>query len=82
MMIVLSPEHEQWLADRVAEGQYKSPEDAVRQIIGERIVLESEDFAWAKSYVDEARAAASRGEVVSLDDAIANIDAHLARLKS
>jgi hypothetical protein len=32
-------------------------------------------------YVDEARAAAARGEVVPLDDALADIDAHLAALK-
>jgi hypothetical protein len=31
--------------------------------------------------VDEARAAASRGDVVPLDDAIADIDAYLASLK-
>jgi antitoxin ParD1/3/4 len=82
MNLVLSPEQERWLKARVAEGEFATPEEAVRQIIDERIALEADDLAWAKSFVDEARAAALRGEVVSLDDAIADIDDHLAKLKS
>jgi hypothetical protein len=42
---------------------------------------DDDDLSWAKPYVDEARAAAARGEIVSLDDAIADIDAHLTALK-
>jgi Arc/MetJ-type ribon-helix-helix transcriptional regulator len=81
MNIKLSPEQAQWLAARIADGEFGSPEEAVRQMIAERMALEADDFAWAKPYVDEARAAFARGEVVSLDDATADIDAHLASLK-
>jgi hypothetical protein len=45
------------------------------------IVTETDDLAWAKPYVDEARTDVARGDVVPLDDAIADIDAHLASLK-
>jgi ABC-type antimicrobial peptide transport system ATPase subunit len=41
----------------------------------------NDGLAWAKPYVDEARAAVARGEVVSADDAMADIDAHMAALK-
>jgi antitoxin ParD1/3/4 len=82
MNIVLPPEQEQWLKARIADGQFTSPEAAVRQMIAERMAFEADDFAWATPYVDEARAAIARGEVVSLDEAIADIDAHLASLKS
>jgi antitoxin ParD1/3/4 len=81
MNVVLPPEQEQWLNARIAEGEFTSPEAAVRQMIAERMALEADDFAWARPYVDEARAAALRGEIVPLDDAIADIDAHLATLK-
>jgi antitoxin ParD1/3/4 len=81
MNIKLPPDQEQWLNARVADGEFTSPEAAVRQMIAERMALEADDFAWAKPYLDEARAAVARGEVVSLDDAIADIDAHLASLK-
>ena len=50
-------------------------------MIAERMALEADNFGWAKPYVDEARGAIARGEVVSLDEAIADIDAHLASLK-
>jgi antitoxin ParD1/3/4 len=81
MNIKLPPEQEQWLNARVAEGDFASPEAAVRQMIAERMALESDDFAWAKPYLDEARAAVARGEVVSVDEAIADIEAHLASFK-
>jgi len=82
MNIKLPPEQEQWLDARVANGDFASPEAGVRQLIAERMAFEADDFAWAKPYVDEARAAVARGEVISLDDAIADIDAHLESLKS
>jgi antitoxin ParD1/3/4 len=81
MNIKLPPEQEQWLSARVADGEFASPEAAVQQMIADRMALEVDDFAWARPYLDEARAAVARGEVMSLDDAIADIDAHLASLK-
>lgn len=81
MNIKLPPEQEQWLNARVADGEFASPDAAVRQMIAERMALEADDLAWARPYVDEARAAVARGEVVSLDDAIADIDAYVASLK-
>jgi Arc/MetJ-type ribon-helix-helix transcriptional regulator len=81
MNIKLPPEQEQWLKARVADGQFDSPEAAVRQMIADHMALEAEDFAWAKPYVDAARASVKRGEVVSLDEAIADIDVHLTSLK-
>jgi hypothetical protein len=50
-------------------------------MIAERMALDADDFAWARPYVGEARAAALRGEIVPVDDAVADIDAHLATLK-
>ena len=81
MNIKLPPEQEQWLNARVADGEFASPDAAVQQMIADRMALESEDFAWARHYLDEARASVARGEVVSVEDAIADIDAHIASLK-
>jgi hypothetical protein len=50
-------------------------------MIAERMAFEADDFAWAKPYVDEARAAVARGEFVSGEEAIADMDAHLRTLK-
>jgi len=81
MNIKLPPDQEQWLKARIADGEFASPEAAVQRMIADRMALEGDDFAWAKPYLDEARAAVARGEVVSVEDAIADIDSHLASLK-
>jgi hypothetical protein len=39
------------------------------------------DLSWTKPDIDDARAAAARGDVVSMDEAIADIDMHIALLR-
>jgi antitoxin ParD1/3/4 len=72
MPITLTPEQEAWCIARVAAGDFASVEEAARQLIDERIaeraVEEGNDLAWAKPYVDDARAAVARGDVVTLDE--------------
>ena len=59
---------------------------AARQLIDERIAEraaeEGDDLAWAKPYVDEARAAVARGDVLILDEHKARNAARLASIKS
>ncbi len=85
MSITLTPEQEAWLLAHVASGDFVSIEAAARQLIDERIAEraaeESDDLAWAKPYVDEARAAVARGEFVSLEEHRAHNAALLASLK-
>jgi antitoxin ParD1/3/4 len=81
MTITLHPSQQKWLEEQVAAGRFASVEDAVAVAIAELMEAQSDDFAWAKPYVDEARDAVARGEAISVDDAIADIDAHLATLK-
>ena len=72
MAITLTPEQEIWLKAHVATGEFASLEQAARQLIDERIAElagnEDDDMAWAKPYVDEARAAIARGEVITLEE--------------
>jgi antitoxin ParD1/3/4 len=81
MNISLPPEQEQWLKQQIDQGVFTSVEDAVRKLIAERMVFEADDFAWARPYVDEARAAVARGEVLTLEEAVADMRAHLESLK-
>ena len=81
MNIELPREQEQWLNARVAQGESDSPEAAVRRMIADRMAFETDDFAWAKPYVEAARASVRRGDVVSLDEAVADMDDHLRSLK-
>jgi antitoxin ParD1/3/4 len=85
MSITLTSEQETWLKAHVATGDFASVEEAVRQLLDERIAEraaeETDDLAWAKPYVDEARAAVARGEFVTLEEHKAHNAALLASLK-
>jgi len=86
MLITLTPEQESWLNAHVASGNFASVEDAARQLIDERIaeraIEESDDLAWAKPFVEEARAAVAGCAFVSLDEHKAHNAALLASLRT
>jgi antitoxin ParD1/3/4 len=85
MTITLTPEQQALLGNDVARGDFSSIEEAARQLIDERIAEraaeEGDDLAWAKPYVDEARAAVARGDVLTLDEHKARNAARLAAIK-
>jgi Arc/MetJ-type ribon-helix-helix transcriptional regulator len=81
MNINLPPEQEQWLKARIAHGEFASVDDGLRRMIADRMAFEASDLSWAKPYVDAGRAAAARGEVISMDEAMADIDTHMASLQ-
>ena len=82
MNITLPADQEHWLETRIAKGEFQSAEDAVRQLIAERMIVDDTDLAWARPLVDEARAAVARGETSTLEEAVADIDQVLRSLKS
>ncbi len=85
MAISLTPEQQAWLTAHVSRGDFSSIEDAVRQLIDERMAEraaeERDDLAWAKPYVDEALADVADGKVFSRDEHRARNAARLAALK-
>jgi antitoxin ParD1/3/4 len=81
MTITLIPEHEAWLRDHVARGDFESADDAIRRLIDACIAEEGDDLLWAKPLVDEALQAVSRGEIITLDEHRARNATRLARLK-
>jgi antitoxin ParD1/3/4 len=88
MSITLTPEQETWIKAHVATGDFASVEEAARQLIDDRIAElahdegdEHDDMAWAKSLVDEARAAIARGDVLTLDEHRARNAARRAALR-
>lgn len=84
MTISLTPEQQDWIEAHIRRGEFVSLEDAARQLIDERIAeraIEEDDLAWARPYVDEARAAVARGDVMSREEHRARNAARLAALK-
>lgn len=83
MSISITPEQEAWLAAHVVRGEFASIDEAARQLIDERIterMIEEDDLTWAKPLVDAARAGVARGEVMSLEEHKARMNALLATL--
>ena len=85
MPSTLTPEQEASIKAHVATGDFASVEEAARQLIDDRIAELAEgggdDSAWAKAYVDEARADIARGDVITIDEHRARNLARLAALK-
>jgi antitoxin ParD1/3/4 len=84
MTITLTPEQLAWIDEHVARGDFRSVEEAVRQLVDERIaerLIEDDDLAWAKPLVDEAIAEIERGEFLTLDEHKARNAARLAAMR-
>ena len=81
MNIVLPLAQQEWLEKRIAHGEFASADDAVQQMIAERMALEADNLEWAKPYVDEARAAVARGDVITLEEHEARMDDRLKALR-
>jgi antitoxin ParD1/3/4 len=81
MNITLSPDQKKWLEAQVGAGHFSSVDNALAVAVAELMAINYDDLAWAKPYVDEARAAVARGEVAALEDALTDIDAHVGTLK-
>jgi antitoxin ParD1/3/4 len=81
MNITLSPDQKKWLEAQVGAGHFSSVDDALAVAVAELMAINYDDLAWAKPYVDEARAAVARGEAAALEDALTDIDTHVGTLK-
>jgi antitoxin ParD1/3/4 len=68
MSIQLTDHHVAWLHARVADGTFATLNDALAQIVEERIALEDSDLDWARALVDEARADIAAGRVMSIEE--------------
>ena len=78
MQITLTQEQQAWLEAKVAAGEFESLEQAVLAAITDSMAGAIDDMGWARPYVDGARAAAARGEVLSLEEHRARVARQLA----
>ena len=68
MNISLPREQLEWLEAEVAAGHFSSIDEALAVAVADLRSIVDDDLAWAKPYVDEARAEAARGETIPGDD--------------
>lgn len=79
MQISLTPEQQEWLESKVAAGHFGSIEEAAASAIADSMAGEIDDLTWAKPYVDEARSAIVRGDVLTLEEHRARISRRLGK---
>lgn len=84
MAISLTLEQQAWIAARIERGEFASEDEAARQLIDERIAehtIEDDDLAWAKPYVDYARADIAKGRTHTRQEYEACMNRLLASMK-
>lgn len=81
MNITLPREQQEWLEAQVRAGAYRNVEDAVATILGQHMNLDIDDMAWARSLVDEGRTCIERGETLTMEEHLAQIDETLDKLQ-
>ena len=82
MNISLPKDQLEWLEAEVAAGHFESIDEALAVAVAELRALQEDDLAWAKPYVEEARASVARGDVISGDQFFKNLDAKIESLRS
>ncbi len=81
MNITLPPEQQKWLEAQVAAGQFTSLDEAVATAVADLMAMHSDDFAWAKPYVDQARVSVARGDVLTGEEFFKRLDAKVETLR-
>jgi len=74
MNIKLPSEQQKWLEEQVAAGHFTSLDEAMALAVADLMAAETDDLAWAKPYVDKARASLARGDVMSGEDYLEGLD--------
>jgi antitoxin ParD1/3/4 len=82
MSVTLPPEQQKWLEAQVAAGQFTSIDEALATAVADLMAMHTDDFAWAKPYVDQARASVARGDVLSGEEYFKRLDAEIETFRS
>jgi antitoxin ParD1/3/4 len=82
MNITLPPEQQRWREAQVAAGRFAYVDEALSVAVADLMSIEGDDFAWAKPYVDQARASVARGDVISGEEYFKRLGARIAALRS
>ncbi len=82
MNITLPPNQRKWLEAEVAAGRFASFDEALAMAVTGLMELETDDLAWAKPQVDQARASIAKGDVSAGEDYLKRLDARIVTLRS
>jgi antitoxin ParD1/3/4 len=81
MNVTLPFDQQKWLEAEVAAGRFESIDDALAAAVAELMSIDADDLAWAKPYVEQARASVTRGEVIPGEEFFRRLEARLGKLR-
>ena len=82
MNITLPADQRKWLEDEIAAGRFESIDDALAAAVAELMSIDEDDLAWAKPYVEKARASVARGAVIGGEEFFSRLESRLDKLRS
>jgi antitoxin ParD1/3/4 len=82
MNVTLPSDQQRWLEAEVAAGRFESIDDALAAAVAELMSIEADDLAWAKPYVEQARASVARGDVIPGGEFFKRLEARLDKLRA
>jgi antitoxin ParD1/3/4 len=82
MNVKLPPEQQKWLEAEVAAGSFSSVDEALAVAVADPMAIHKDDLAWAKPYVEQARASVARGDILSGEEYFKRLNAKLQALRS
>jgi antitoxin ParD1/3/4 len=82
MNVSLPKEQLEWLEAQVAAGHFASIDEALAIAVADLKALSEDDLAWARPYVEEARASIARGDVISREEFFRRLNAKIYDLSS
>jgi antitoxin ParD1/3/4 len=82
MNTTLPADQRKWLEAEVAAGRFESMDDALAAAVAELMSIDADDLAWARPYVEEARASIARGAVMTGEEFFQRLASRLDKLRS
>jgi antitoxin ParD1/3/4 len=82
MKVTLPCDQQKWLEAEVAAGRFQSIDDALAAAVAELMSIDADDLAWAKPYVEHARASVARGDVIPGEAFFKRLEARLDKLRA
>jgi hypothetical protein len=80
-MITLTPEQQRRLEGEIAADRLPSVVDAIRMAVADFKPINTDDLRWAKPYIDQARKAVARNDVISGEEFFKGLDGRLKALR-
>jgi antitoxin ParD1/3/4 len=82
MNVTLPPDQQKWLEAQVAAGAFASVDEALATAVADLMSIHRDDLAWARPYVDQARASIARGDVLAGEEYFKRLNAKIEILRA